>query len=166
MTHSAGKTVTPRLTGCTGQPWALLIIHGDLGNEGPALPHPLYVRPVMRPNPHAPVQSRQEYIPEDALPCDLIHQAIRRTGALDGNQPPAAPTVRIINLSLGDPAKLFDRRMSAWARLLDWLSWEYNVLFLVSTGNSDDHLLLDVPHEGAPHDGRTGTPRGGSPCPL
>ena len=81
------------------------------------------------------------------MPCDLIHQAIRRIKALDGNQPPAAPTVRIINLSLGDPAKLFDRRMSAWARLLDWLSWEYNVLFLVSTGNSDDHLLLDVPHE-------------------
>jgi hypothetical protein len=130
-----------------GTAMASLIIHGDLGNKGPALPHPLYVRPVMRPNLNAPAQSRQEHIPEEALPCDLIHQAVRRIKARDGPEPPAAPNVRIINLSLGDPAKLFDQRMSAWARLLDWLSWEHNVLFLVSTGNSSDRLLLDVPHE-------------------
>ena len=52
-----------------GTAMASLIIHGDLGNEGPALPHPLYVRPVMRPNPHAAVQSRQSTSPRTRCPA-------------------------------------------------------------------------------------------------
>jgi hypothetical protein len=34
--------------------------------------------------------------------------------------------------------------MSAWARLLDWLSWKYNILFVVSAGNHPHDVELDV----------------------
>jgi hypothetical protein len=35
--------------------------------------------------------------------------------------------------------------MSSWARLLDWLSWKYNVLFVVSAGNHTHDIELAVP---------------------
>lgn len=133
-----------------GTGMASLILHGDLGNPGTPLQHPLYVRPVQRPDPHDWRQPRNEYIPEEVLICDLIHQAVRRIKIGDGAEPPAAPSVKIVNLSLGDPDQLFDRRMSAWARLLDWLSWEFNILFTVSAGNCTDSLLLDVDHATPP----------------
>ena len=56
-----------------------------------------------------------------------------------------APSVRVINLSIGDEARLFERQMSPWARLLDWLSFRYSVLFIVSAGNDMRALSLDTP---------------------
>lgn len=53
----------------------------------------------------------------------------------EGNVPASAPSVKIINLSLGDSSRPFSRRMSPWARLIDYLSWRYGVLFVVSAGN-------------------------------
>lgn len=129
-----------------GTSMASLILHGDLNAGEPPLGRPLYVRPVMRPAPNSG-SPRHEYIPDDHLPADLIHQAVRRIKEGNGTEPAAAPSVCIISLSLGDPAQLLDHRMSAWARVVDWLAWHYNVLFLVSAGNFTDSLLLDVPHE-------------------
>jgi hypothetical protein len=41
--------------------------------------------------------------------------------------PPSAPTVRIVNLSLGDPTRRFVGVMSPWARLIDYLAWKYSL---------------------------------------
>jgi hypothetical protein len=35
--------------------------------------------------------------------------------------------------------------MSSWARLLDWLSWKYSVLFVVSAGNHTHDIEVNVP---------------------
>ena len=69
---------------------------------------------------------------------DVIHQAIRRIFDGDGTQPPLAPNVKIINLSIGDAVRQFSSTMSPLARLLDYLSYTYKVLFIVSAGNRDE----------------------------
>ena len=61
--------------------------------------------------------------------------AVRRLLEGDANSAAAAPSVVVINLSLGDLNRPFTGRMSPWARLLDWLAFQYRVLFLVSVGN-------------------------------
>jgi hypothetical protein len=122
----------PVASRCHGTAMASLILHGDLGaNEEPAKQR-LYVRPIMRPDSFG---GRSEQAPEDRSWVDLIHRAVRRVVAGEGNLPPAAPSVRVINLSIGDPYQPFIRSMSPLAKLLDWLAWRYRVLFVVSAGN-------------------------------
>jgi len=124
-----------------GTAMASLIVHGDLHDGGPALQRRIYVRPILLPEPFL---GRKEVTPPDRLLVDLIHRAVRRLFEGDGAQPPVAPTVRIINLSLGDPDQPFDREMSPLGRLLDWLSWHYKVLIIVSIGNRDLPIALDT----------------------
>ena len=128
-----------------GTAMASLIAHGELDSGEPALRSPIYVRPVMRPGNPDLNGLRWETLPPDELPVDLIHRAVRR--ALEGNadQSAEAPTVKVINLSLGDSAQPFDRILSAWARLLDWLAWRHQVLFVVSAGNHLNDLVLPAP---------------------
>lgn len=116
-----------------GTEMASLIIHGDLSNPQPALDTKLYVRPIMKPNYLSP--NKEEQIPEDVLLVDLIHRAVRRIFEGEGSSPADAPTVKIINFSIGDVARKYFRTMSPLARLLDWLSYKYNVLFVISAGN-------------------------------
>ncbi len=127
-----------------GSAMASLICHGDLNKPGDAFWRPLYVRPIMQPRPGSD-GNPAEAIPEDVLPTDLIHRAVRRLYETEGGEPPSAPSVRVINLSIGDPTRPLDRMMSSWARLLDWLSWKYNVLFVVSAGNHGQDIELDLP---------------------
>jgi len=68
----------------------------------------------------------------------------------DQGQRPQAPGVKIVNLSLGDQAQLFDRQLSPWARLLDWLAWKYKVLFVVSAGNHLHDISIPVPPSTVP----------------
>jgi hypothetical protein len=122
-----------------GTGMASLIIHGDLNNGINPLSRRLYVRPIFKPDPSHPV--REEYIPEEEeLAIDLIHRAVRRVVEGDGGGPAVAPTVKIINLSIGDPNRQFYQIMSPLARLLDWLSIRYNVLFVVSAGNQMESI--------------------------
>ena len=114
-----------------GTEMASLIIHGDLSNPGPAIDTPLYVRPIT-----LPYGEKDELLPEDMLAVDLVHRAVKRLFDGEGGSPPAAPSVKIINLSIGDPIRTFHGSMSPMARLLDWLSFEYNVLFIISAGNN------------------------------
>ena len=90
----------------------------------------------------------REAVPEDVLPADLVHRAVVRLFEGEGSEPPAAPGVRVVNLSIGDPARPFVREMSSWARLLDWLSSKYGVLFVVSAGNHLHALNVDEPAGG------------------
>ena len=128
-----------------GTAMASLICRGDLNEDGGPTGKPLYVRPIMQPHRGFDGQFLEEAIPQGVLPVDLIHRAVRRLFEAEGDEPPAAPSVRVINLSVCDRSRPFDRGMSSWARLLDWLSWEYNVLFIVSAGNHPHDIELNVP---------------------
>ena len=87
---------------------------------------------------------RPEGIPEDCLVVDLIHRAVKRLFEGDQGERPVAPQIKVINLSIGDPTRQFTQSMSPLARLLDWLSVKYNVLFIVSAGNHSEPISLDV----------------------
>ena len=128
-----------------GTAMASLINRGDLSAPGEPLSRPLYVRPIMRP--HGLLRDREQVV-GDVLLVDLVHRAIRRLVEGEGGREPAAPSVRIVNLSIGVETRAFVRRMSPLGRLLDWLAEAYNLLFIVSAGN---HLAqpLMIPAEGA-----------------
>ncbi len=128
-----------------GTAMASLIAWGELDAAGTALAAPIYVRPILRPDPSS--NPRAECTPDDVLIVDLVHVAVRRMFEGGPGVPAAAPTVRIINLSVGDRYRPFAGELSPWARLLDWLSYKYKVLFIVSSGNGVDDLVLDVARE-------------------
>ena len=128
-----------------GTAMASLIVHGDLGLDGDALPSPVYVRPVTTPVGFD--GNRWEQIPDDRLAVDAIHQAVRRV--CDPEAGGVAESVRVINLSLGDSAYPFHGFLSPWARLLDWLATKYGVVFVVSAGNYRDEVELAVSREDA-----------------
>ena len=129
-----------------GTAMASLIIHGDLSAPGKPLDRKVYVRPIMRPEERLP-DHYVERVSPDALLADLLHRAVRRLFVGESGRPPAAPSVRLINLSIGDSRRPLVRRMSPVGRLVDWLALEYNVLFIISAGN---HVgPISIPAEAA-----------------
>lgn len=127
-----------------GTTMASLAIHGDLNSGHPPLSSPVYIRPIMRPDTNDFRSPRRESLPSDQLSVDLLHRAVRRLYENEGEEPPVAPTVKIINLSIGDPSRQFSQIMSPLARLLDWLSSKYGVLFIISAGNQLTSVPLDI----------------------
>jgi hypothetical protein len=116
-----------------GTAMASLVIHGELDAHEAPLTRPVYFRPILQPDPHN--QDRAEYVPDEIFYEDRIERAVRRMFEGEGEVPAQAPTIKIINLSFGDDCRPFIHDMSPCAKLLDWLSWKYKVLFCVSTGN-------------------------------
>ena len=112
-----------------GTAMASLIIHGDLNDPQPPISAPLYIQPILVPHEYF---LYIEEPPRDRLFVDVVHAAFRRMVTGDN---PAAPRVRIVNLSIGDPARPFIRKPSPLARLIDYLAVEYNLLIIVSGGN-------------------------------
>jgi len=128
---------------CHGTAMASLICHGDLNSHrSQPLSKPIYVRPIMRPGRGL---NDQEVIPDEILPVDLIHRAMVRIFVGEGGELPVAPEIRIVNLSIGDPTRQFVRELSGWARLIDWLSYNHTVLFVVMAGNRYHSLSLRIP---------------------
>jgi len=123
-----------------GTMMASIIAHGDLNADELPLPSPIYIRPILRPN--FATQGAAETIPDNVLPIDLVYRAVKRIAEGEDGAPAAAPRVRIVNLSVGDPHRHFDQSISPWARLLDWLAWRYDLLFIVSAGNHSDDVTL------------------------
>lgn len=117
-----------------GTAMASATIWGDRGTDDPPASRPVLVRPILRPCDE--IMERIEEIPVDVLAPDLMRRAFRDLfeGSADGTAA-AAPEVAIINLSVGDPATPFDTALSSWARVIDWLSYYYGVLVIVSAGN-------------------------------
>ncbi len=130
----AGALVNRRFHGTA---MASLILHGDLNAPEPPLTRPLYVRPVML----APVESAYEHTPRDRLLIDTLYRAIVRIKGT-AVEPGVAPTVFLVNVSLGDPNRPFANLVSPLARLLDYLAVKYNITFLVSAGNIRNELAL------------------------
>lgn len=122
---------TPAAKRSHGTSMASLIVHGDLQAGEQPLGRPLYVRPIMVYDAAADAETT----PPNRLPLDVIYLAVRRLLEGDGGEPASAPTVVVINLSVGDPNRPYAGRISPWARLMDWLSFRYRVLFLISAGN-------------------------------
>ena len=127
-----------------GTSMASLICHGDLEEGQEPIGRPLYVRPILKPRRFGD-EEFDEAVPDDVLTIDLVHRAVRRLYEPENGEPPAAPSVRVINLSVADSERPFFREMSPWARLIDWLAWKYNLLFIVSAGNHGQPIELDVP---------------------
>ncbi|QBG95850.1 S8 family peptidase [Xanthomonas oryzae] len=126
-----------------GTAMASLILHGDRSNpESEPLPHKLYCVPVMQPDHQT--HGHDEHMSDDVFFEDRIYIAIRRMFEGSGDVPAQAPTVKVINLSIGDTAREFIHTPSPWARLLDWLAYRYRVLFCVSAGNYCDEIDIGL----------------------
>ncbi len=122
-----------------GTAMASLVVHGDLNEAGPALTRRVYMHPVL-----VPKQGGVELAETDRLLVDTVYKAVlRMKGQIE---PGTAPSVFLVNLSLGIPNRPFAGLMSPLARLIDFLSDRYNLLFLVSAGNV--HLPLEIPDYG------------------
>lgn len=128
-----------------GTAMASLVVHGELDDQPAPADAPVYVRPILRPDIGDWRHPRVECVPEDVLAVDLIHRAVRRIFDGEGQEAPAAPSVRIVNLSVGDQALPFVRAMSPLARLIDWLAWRYPALFIVSAGNRAREIQFSAP---------------------
>jgi hypothetical protein len=114
-----------------GTAMASLIAHGDRNLTEPSLARRIQVIPVL---------GAGDEFPDDRLIVDLVYQAVV---AMRRENNPLAPSVLIINLSLGNARKTFQGRISPWARLIDRLSHRYGILFCVSAGNHTQRF--DVP---------------------
>lgn len=77
----------------------------------------------------------------------MVHRAVKRMIEGEHGEPPVAPTIKIVNLSVCDPSRPLIAYLSPWARLLDWLAWRYNLLFIVSAGNQLDDIELSTERE-------------------
>ncbi len=146
-----------------GTAMASLIIHGDLSADGEPLNRPLYVRPIMRP--HKFVAGHEQILP-DRLLTDLLHCAVKRIVEGEAGRDPVAPSVRIINLSIGAQARALVRRMSPVGRLLDWLAHSYNLLFIVSAGNHLDPITIPADATSSPESARSAATRSVSEASL
>ncbi len=124
-----------------GTAMASAIIHGDLNTPKHTIGSRLYARPILKPDARAFRTPRPEIVPADQLLPDLLRSALARmkdekVGVL------AAPDVAVVNLSIGDANRPFLNLMSPTARMLDWLSYRYKVLFLVSAGNCTNDIAI------------------------
>lgn len=115
---------------------ASVVAWGDRNSEEEPSSRRVLVRPVLTPSPET--TERSEELPGHELTPDLMWRVFRELfdgDASNGNLP-AAPDIAIVNLSVGDPATPFESILSSWARMIDWLSYEYGVLVVVSAGNT------------------------------
>lgn len=117
-----------------GTSMASLIIHGDLNNGLPALDSYLYIRPILKPNSFG-----DETVPEDRFFVDVLHEAIKEIG-----ENPRLSSIRIVNISIGNPDRPFVNSISPEAKMLDWLSEKYNLLIIVSSGNCPQNIFLPM----------------------
>lgn len=114
-----------------GTAMASLIAYGDLNINNRPLGRKLYVRPIMKPI--RGLNRNHESVPSDVLLVDMIHKCLTRM--FEDREGAVARSVRIINFSIGDSYRPFINTMSPLARLFDWLSYKYGVLFIISAGN-------------------------------
>lgn len=136
------NALTPTARRSHGTAMSSVVVRGDLDVGAGLHTRPLYVRPILTAQAPDWVRDTREELPRDRLPVDVIHEAVTRL--YEGEA--VAPEVRAIVLAVGDAVAQFDRFISPLARLLDWLSFRYGVVFLVSAGNhtADLELAADV----------------------
>ncbi len=114
-----------------GTAMASLILRGDRNKAEQRLGRRIHMVPVLGAN---------DRFPAGRLIVDMIYQAVLGMRERDD---PSAPDILIINLSLGNTRKPFHGQISAWARLIDRLSYRLGILFIISAGNH--RTPFDVP---------------------
>jgi hypothetical protein len=134
---------------------ASVAVWGDRGSDDPPATRPVLVRPVLVPTDET--ADRAEELPAGELAPDLMWRVFREMFEGTPTQPAGAPTVAIVNISVGDPASPFETVLSSWARIIDWLSYEYGVLVVISAGNHGKLTLS--PSTSADLTGATGADR-------
>jgi len=125
-----------------GTAMASLITWGELTRNSSAITRKIYVRPIMKPR-HFPDEKTYEFIPDDILLVDKIHIAVKNI--FDSSQTKNFSSIKIINLSIGISNRPFLNLISPLAKLLDWLSFKYKVLFIISAGNYPQDIDLGLP---------------------
>ena len=95
-----------------GTAMASVCVWGDRGRDDQPADRPVLVRPILTPARDT-VQTWEE-LPSTALAPDLMRRVFRELFDGDGTTGPAAPSVVVINLSVGDPAAPFDGVVSSW----------------------------------------------------
>ena len=131
-----------------GTSMASVVLHGDLSAPPDSLRSKVLMHPILVPDAQSHDVPRPEQSPPDRLLLDVIHIAVKRIVEGAGGFPAVAPSVRVVNLSIGDLRREFSRSVSPLARLIDWLAWKYQLLFVVPTGNlqSISHgIELNIP---------------------
>ncbi len=118
-----------------GTAMASLIVHGDRNRKESPILRRIHVVPVAS----ARRAGSDEEFPDNQLIVDVIYTAVR--GMREGVNA-AAPGVLIVNLSQGNPRQAFHGRLSAWAKLLDRLSYHYGILFVISAGNATERFAV------------------------
>lgn len=118
--------VGPRVHGTA---MASIVVHGDRNVVSQPIGRKLYFRALMYAPASDPFGNSRERFVDDRLVIDLMVEAVR-TMREEGHDQIVA-----VNLSLGDPNKQYSGRVSAWARAIDYLSFRYGVLFIISSGN-------------------------------
>jgi hypothetical protein len=121
-----------------GTAMASIVVHGDKNGASTPIGRKLYFRSVMYAPPPGAFGPMQERFQDNRLIIDLMVEAV-----LTMRQEGFAKVV-IVNVSLGDSNKRYSGRISAWARAIDYLSYQYGLLFIVSSGNIADPLTLDT----------------------
>jgi len=114
-----------------GTSMASLITHCELDSNEQPLEYKLLIYPILKPYVNS--INRIETIPENEFFEDLLVRAVR-------NIMQSIPSVKIINLSIGDSSQMFTRQMSSAAKVIDWLSYQFNILFCVSAGNMPQEI--------------------------
>lgn len=117
-----------------GTSMASLVIYGDLNRGLPPINSPIYMRPILKPIVNGP-ESIVECVPSDSLLIDTLHRAVKRMMEGDESKAASAPTVKVVNLSIGDPVRQLAATMSPLSRMLDYLSMKCSILFIISAGN-------------------------------
>ncbi|CUW48578.1 hypothetical protein ATCC53582_02717 [Novacetimonas hansenii] len=123
-----------------GTAMASLILHGDLAKNEPSLTRALKIVPILA----APQGLHGECTPPDKLPIAMVYRAVLALVTGWKGASPKGEHVVIFNHSVCDQQGAFARRPSAWAKLLDYLSHEYRLLFVVSAGNILDPFRIDT----------------------
>ena len=126
-----------------GTAMASLIVHGDRNRIEPSLPRQIHVVPVM---------GNGDSFPRDRLVIDMIFLAVTRLRQ-------TAPSVLIVNLSLGNARRPFHGQLSAWARLLDRLAQRFGLLFIVSAGNQVEQFGVTAYATSLAYEAATGLDR-------
>lgn len=115
-----------------GTAMASLIIYGDLSNPLVAFNHMLYVLPIMKYDANA----EKEIIPKDELFADVLHRAVRHIM----EETDLRNDIKVINLSVVNENRVFVNSFSPEARMVDYLSWKYNILFVICAGNYKESI--------------------------
>ena len=123
-----------------GTAMASLILHGDLTKKQRSLRRTLKIIPILATAQGA----HEESTPLDKLPLALIYRAVvaLKEGIVQAD--PLGPNIVLLNHSVCDVQAPFVRRPTAWAKLIDFLSYKYRVLFVVSAGNISQPMVVDA----------------------